>query len=335
MNYTLLGKTGVQVSRLCFGTMSFGGDADEATAKTMFHACLDHGINFFDTANVYQQGTSEEILGRLMAGKRDDLVIASKVHYPMSNDRNNRGLSRRHMIQAVEGSLRRLNTDRIDVYFFHGFDENTPIEESLRAVTDLVHQGKVLYPAVSNWPAWQIAKGLGISAKEALAPFVAIQPMYNLVKRQAEVELLPLAQSEGLAVTPYNPLAAGLLAGKYYDQEPDKGMGRIGDNPMYRIRYGLPQYFETARKFVDHARAREVHPVSLAVSWVMHHPGVTAPIIGARNLEQLQPSLDSISIPMTNEWRSEISRLSPTPPPATDRLEEQQGTVYKEEVDKK
>lgn len=331
MEYTFLGKTGIQVSRLCFGTMSFGGDADESTAKAMFNRCRDAGINFFDTANVYQQGLSEEILGRLMAGNRDELVIASKVHYPMGPDPNAQGLSRRNMIQSVEASLRRLGTDRLDVYFFHGFDPNTPMEESLRAVDDLVKQGKVLYPAVSNWAAWQIAKALGISAREALAPFCCIQPMYNLVKRQAEVEILPLALSEGLAVTPYNPLAAGLLAGKYYDKMPEEGMGRIGDKKMYRLRYGNPAYFETARRFVDHAKEKGVHPVSLAVSWAMHHPGVTAPIIGARNLEQLEPSLKSVDLPMTPEWRREIGAFSEEPAPATDRSEERAGTVYKEE----
>ena len=190
MEYRQLGKTGVKVSELCFGTMSFGGDADEATSKEMFHACLDAGINFFDCANVYAGGRSEEILGKLMAGRRDDLVITSKVAMPTGDGVNDRGLSRRHIMLQVEGSLRRLNTDRIDLYFVHHF-ASTDMEETLRALDDLVRQGKVLYLGVSNWAAWPIAKALGISARTGLTRFECIQPMYNLAKRQAEVEILP------------------------------------------------------------------------------------------------------------------------------------------------
>ena len=215
MEYRTLGRTGVQVSRLCFGTMSFGGDADEATSAAMFRRCRDAGINFFDCADVYQAGRSEEILGRVMAGERDELVITTKVHFPMGPDVNQRGLSRRHIMQAVAGSLRRLATDRIDLYFVHGFDARTPIDETLRALDDLVHQGKVLYLGVSNWAAWQIAKALGISALHDLARFECIQPMYSLVKRQAEVEILPLALSEQVGVISYSPLGSGLLSGKY------------------------------------------------------------------------------------------------------------------------
>ena len=236
MEYRTLGRTGVQVSRLCFGTMSFGGDADEATSAAMFRRCRDAGINFFDCADVYQAGRSEEILGRVMAGERDELVITTKVHFPMGPDVNQRGLSRRHIMQAVAGSLRRLATDRIDLYFVHGFDERTPIDETLRALDDLVHQGKVLYLGVSNWAAWQIAKALGLSALHDLARFECIQPMYNLVKRQAEVEILPLALSEQVGVISYSPLGSGLLSGKY-----GPGMqaerGRLMENQMHRTRY--------------------------------------------------------------------------------------------------
>jgi aryl-alcohol dehydrogenase-like predicted oxidoreductase len=171
MEYSTVGKTGIQVSSLCFGTMSFGGDADEETSKAMFKRCREAGINFFDTSNVYSQGRSEEILGECIADCRDEIVLATKVFYPMGNDINARGLSRRHIMLEVENSLRRLKTDRIDFYFVHSFDENTPMEETLRALDDLQAQGKILYPAVSNWAAWQIAKALGISAKEQLARF--------------------------------------------------------------------------------------------------------------------------------------------------------------------
>ena len=213
MEYRTLGKTGVQVSSLCFGTMSFGGDADETTSAAMFHRCRDVGINFFDTANVYNNGRSEEILGRLIADCRDELVLASKVNGRMGEDINARGLSRRHIMLAVEDSLRRLGTDRLDLYFAHAWDSKAAMEETLRAFDDLVRQGKILYPAVSNWAAWQIALSLGVSAHEHLARFECIQPMYNLVKRQAEVEILPLAQSEQMGVIPYSPLGGGLIDG--------------------------------------------------------------------------------------------------------------------------
>lgn len=323
MNYVLLGRTGVKVSELCFGTMSFGATADEAESKRMFQRCLDAGINFFDCANVYAGGRSEEILGDLIQGIRDELVITSKVFGRVGKDVNAGGLSRRHITRAVEDSLRRLKTDRLDLYFVHQFDRNTPIEEVVRALDDLVQAGKIVYPAVSNWAAWQIMKALGISYREGLARFECIQPMYNLVKRQVEVEILPLAQAEQLGVIPYSPLGGGLLTGKYTTKE-RPAQGRLVENDMYMKRYGVDFYYEVAEKFSEHARARGVHPATLAVAWVLHHPAVTAPIIGARNVEQLEASLAAVEVEMTDEWWQEISNLSYTPPPATDRLEEQQ-----------
>ena len=327
MEYRVLGRTGVKVSQLCFGTMSFGSTADEETSAAMFHRCREAGINFFDCANVYAGGRSEEILGKLIADCRDELVITTKVASAAGDDVNASGLSRRHILMAVEDSLRRLGTDRIDVYFFHKFDDDTPIEESLRAVDDLVRHGKILYPAVSNWAAWQIAKALGISAREGLARFECIQPMYSLAKRQAEVEILPLAQAEQLGVTPYSPLGGGLLTGKYgVGKKPESG--RLVENQMYMKRYSLEQYYETAERFTAHAKERGLHPATLGVAWVMSHPAITAPIIGARNVEQLESSLAAVEVAMTDEWRDEISALSIEPPPATDRLEEKSGVFY-------
>ncbi|MFN2154555.1 MAG: aldo/keto reductase [Anaerolineae bacterium] len=327
MEYRTLGKTGMQVSKLCFGTMSFGREADQETAAAMFHRCRDIGINFFDTANVYSAGQSEEMLGKLIQGSREELVITSKFSSAMGDDVNAQGASRRHIVRAVEASLKRLDTEWIDVYFVHKFDVVTPMETTLRALDDLVHQGKILHPAVSNWAAWQIAKALGISALEGLAPFACIQPMYNLVKRQAEVEILPLAQSEQMGVITYSPLGGGLLTGKYgVDHKPDQG--RLVENDMYMKRYGPDVYYQIADDFTVHARAKGVSPVSLAVAWVMAHPAVTAPIIGARNLEQLEGSLGALDIDMTPEWREQISSISITPPPPTDRLETQSGARY-------
>ena len=320
MKYRTVGKMGVQVSCFCFGTMSFGGNADEATSKAMFQRCREVGMNFFDTANVYSQGRSEELLGECLADCRDEMVLATKVFYPMGKDINARGLSRRHIMLEVEKSLRRLKTDRIDFYFVHLFDQTTPMEETLRALDDLQAQGKILYPAVSNWAAWQIAKALGIAAREQLARFELIQPMYNLVKRQAEVEMLPLAVSEQLGVISYSPLGAGLLTGKYgVNKRPEQG--RLVAEQRYTARYADEMNFVVADRFTTYAAEHGMHPATLAVAWVMSNPAITAPIIGARNLEQLEPSLAALDVDMTPQWRDEISALSVTPAPATDRAE--------------
>lgn len=321
MEYRTLGKTGIQVSKLCFGTMSFGGIADEEVSLAMFRRCREVGINFFDCANVYNGGRAEEILGKAIVDCRNEIVLTTKVLGAMDKGINDKGLSRRHMMLAVEDSLRRLKTDRIELYFVHGFDSLTSMEETLRTMEDLQRQGKILYPAVSNWAAWQIAKALGISARESLSRFECIQPMYNLVKRQAEVEILPLAESERIGVISYSPLGGGLLSGKYgATKRPEQG--RLMDQENYTKRYADSNYYETAERFTQYASEQNIHPASLAVAWTMSHPAVTAPIIGARNLEQLEPSLAALKVDMTPERREEISALSITPPPATDRSEE-------------
>ncbi|GAE35511.1 aldo/keto reductase [Halalkalibacter akibai] len=321
MEYRTVGKTGVKVSSLCFGTMSFGGNADKETSKKMFQRTREVGINFYDCANAYSRGAAEEILGECIADCRDEIVLTTKVYNPMSDDINARGLSRRHIMLEVENSLRRLKTDRIDFYFVHKFDPETPIEETLRALDDLKSQGKILYPAVSNWAAWQMAKALGISEKESLARFELMQPMYNLAKRQAEVEILPFAESEQVGVITYSPLGGGLLSGKYgANKKPSQG--RLVEEQMYTKRYADEKNFEVAEKFTAYAKEKEVHPATLAVAWAMAHPAVTAPIIGARNLEQLEPALAALKLNMTKEWRDEISSLSSAPPLATDRAEE-------------
>lgn len=321
MEYRVVGKTGIEVSSLCFGTMSFGGGADEETSKAMFHRCREKGINFFDTANNYNGGRAEEILGKCIADCRDEIVLTTKVFNPTGSDVNARGLSRRHIMLSIEESLRRLGTDRIEFYFLHHFDSKTAIEETLRALDDLQRQGKILYPAVSNWAAWQIAKALGISEKEGLSRFELIQPMYSLAKRQAEVEILPLAKSEQLGVISYSPLGGGLLSGKYSTQHKPE-QGRLVAQEMYQKRYEDKINFEIAERFTAYSQRFDLHPATLAVAWVASHPAITAPIIGARNLEQLEPSLAALEVKMTPEWRKEISSLSITPPPATDRTEE-------------
>jgi aryl-alcohol dehydrogenase-like predicted oxidoreductase len=321
MEHRWLGRTGVKVSSLCLGTMSFGGDSDEATARAMFERAREVGINVFDTANVYNGGRSEEILGRLIGGCRDEVVLATKAYFPTSADPNARGTTRYHLVRAVEASLRRLGTDRIDLFYLHRFDDATPLEETLRGVEHLVQQGKVLYPAVSNFAAWQTARALGVAERQGWSPIACVQPMYNLVKRQAECEILPLCGAEQLGCFPYSPLGGGLLTGKYADgQRPSQG--RLVDWPMYKTRYASPDYYAIAGRFTEIARREDVHPATLAVAWVASHPHVTAPIIGARSVEQLEPSLAAASYEMTPALRDELCALSPAPPPATDRNEE-------------
>ena len=321
MEYRNLGRTGVKVSPLCFGTMSFGDIADEAESAKMFYRCRELGINFFDCANVYAGGRSEAILGDLIADCRDEIVLTTKVVSRTGADVNQGGASRRHIQISVEQSLKRLKTDRIDVYFLHHYDADTPVDETLRALDDLVRQGKILYPAVSNWSAWQVMKAQGIADSEGLARIECLQPMYNLVKRQAEVEILPMAAHEQIGVIPYSPLGGGLLTGKYAPKtKPDSG--RLVENKMYIKRYGMADYYQTAADFAAHAQRRGYHPATLAVAWVMAHPAVTAPIIGARSLEQLEASLAALEVNMTREWHQRISAFSSAPPPANDRLEE-------------
>ncbi|HKU45531.1 MAG TPA: aldo/keto reductase [Burkholderiales bacterium] len=319
MKFKPLGRTGIQVSELCFGTMAFGGDADAAEAAKMYRAGRDAGINFFDTADQYNAGKSEEILGGLIRGERDNLVIATKCFNPTGTDVNARGSNRRHVSRAVEASLKRLGTDRVEVLFLHHYDARTPLEEHMRALEDLVRDGKVLYPALSNYSAWQTQAALGIQERANWARLQAIQPMYSLVKRQAEVELLPMAQANGLAVMAYSPSGGGLLSGRYLQKG---AQGRHTTNKMYGIRYGEEWLHEVAARFVDFCRKADLHPVSAAVAWVASHPAVTAPITGARSAEQLKASLDSVKIEMTPELRAKITALSRTPPPATDRTEE-------------
>jgi|TARA_B110000438_G_scaffold131537_1_gene127663 aryl-alcohol dehydrogenase-like predicted oxidoreductase len=321
MKYKILGKTGIEVSELCLGTMSFGGQADEKESAKIFKQCREAGINFFDCANVYEKGESETILGKLIQGNRNDLVITSKAYFPTSNDVNARGGTRKHIMTAINESLNRLNTDYIDIYFLHRFDDLTPIEETLRVLEDLVKSGKVLYLGASNFAAWQIAKAVGISEKNCWNRFECIQPMYNLVKRQAEVEIFPMAVSENIGVINYSPTGGGLLSGKYAGIKRPK-IGRLIENKMYEARYNDSKMFDVAEKFATLSKKLGYSPISLAIAWAKSHPAVTAPIIGGRNTEQLKDSIDSLKIEMTSELREKISNISIDPPPATDRNEE-------------
>ena len=316
-----LGRTGVQVSKVALGAMSFGGDSDEATSAQVWRAAREAGVNFIDTADVYNDGRSEEIVGRLMRGERDDIVLATKAYFPTGKGPNARGSSRYHLVRAVEASLRRLATDRIDVFYLHRFDDVTALDESLRALDDLVRAGKILYPACSNFAAWQVAQALGMAALHGFAPLVAIQPMYNLVKRTAEIEILPMAQQLGVAVVPYSPTGGGLLTGKYSGaNRPEHS--RLVAWKMYAERYSDPQMFDIADRFTALARELGHHPVTVALAWVASHPAVTSVLAGGRNIEQLAPAFAAQTLELDAATRERISALAPAPPPATDRNDE-------------
>jgi len=256
----------------------------------------------------------------LIKAHRDEVVITSKAYFPKGKDINARGLSRFHLTKALDGSLKRLGTEYIDLYYLHHFDEQTPLEETLSTLNDFVRQGKVLYTGISNFAAWQVVKAAAINDRRNYSPVSCIQPMYNLLKRQCESELLPMAQDQGLGVFPYSPLAGGLLTGKYQNRKPKAG--RFNSNKMYQNRYKEERQENTVQSFLAFAKSNGYHPVSLAIAWAGGHPAITAPIIGARNLTQLKPALNASKIEMTNELRSNISALSESPAIATDRYEE-------------
>ena len=322
MQYSFLGNTGIQVSNLCMGTMTFGREADATASRAMFNQCRDAGINFFDCANVYSEGRAERILSDLIADCRHELIVTSKFGAPMGTGMNDDGGSRRHLTASLEASLKRLKTDYLDIYFLHRFDAQTPLEETLRALDDVVAQGKVRCLGVSNFAAWQIAKALGISKQYGWTTVHCIQPMYNLVKRQAEVEILPLAQSENLGVISYNPLGGGLLSGKY-GQDRRAAQGRLTEDEMYQKRYADQWIYDAAIEFSRLAVENGYSPVALALAWVAHHPAVTAPIMGARNVAQLKDALQSADLDISPDLYDAICRLTPTPPPANDRSESQ------------
>ena len=301
---------GTPISSFAFGTMQWGGKADAAQSRAMYDAARAAGINFFDTAHGYTEGHSETLLGQFAAPEREALYIATKC--ASTGNCNPDAITR-----DFNESLSRLNMDYVDMMYMHRWDDRVPLEATYEALAKMVESGRVRQIGVSNYSAWQVMKAQAVAAKFAMK-IVMIQPMYSLVKRQAEVELLPMAQSEGMAVLPYSPLGGGLLTGKY---AAGSG-GRLVDDPMYTARYRQDWRHRAAIALGDMAQELGVSPITLAVAWVAHHPGVTAPIISASTPEQLQPSLDAANFDMTSEIYDRLSALTPAPPPATDRSEE-------------
>jgi aryl-alcohol dehydrogenase-like predicted oxidoreductase len=291
MEYRKLGQTGLMVSELCLGTMTFGNEADEQTSKRITDRFVEAGGNFVDTANVYSRGVSEEITGRVIRDYREDVVVATKFRFPMGEGPNDSGASRKHIISACEASLRRLDTDYIDLYQIHCWDSSTPIEETLSALDDLVRAGKVRYIGCSNFTGWQIEKSVRVSEREGLARFDCLQPQYSLVVRDIEHEVLPVSREEGLGVIPWSPLAGGFLTGKYSREDAPPENTRMASWGDTWKRHATSDKFDIVDRVCEIADSRGKEPAQIALSWVKDRPGVTSPIIGARNVEQLDKNL--------------------------------------------
>ncbi len=293
MEYRTLTGTGVTVSRLCLGAMTFGGQTNEADSIAMVHAALDAGVNFFDTADVYNDGVAEVILGKAIQGRRDGIVLASKVRNFVAggDERKDVGLHRWHIVHAVEHSLKRLQTDCLDIYYLHLPDSNTPLEESLAAADQLVRQGKAMYVGMSNFAAWQVCKARWICDKRNLHAPVVLQPVYNLITRRIEQELLPCCADLGLGAVVYNPLAGGLLTGKHkWDTGPAKD-SRLEINEMYHDRYWHESNFRAFQRLMMAAEDAGITPVELSFRWLALQPQVDSIIIGATRMDQLEQNL--------------------------------------------
>jgi 1-deoxyxylulose-5-phosphate synthase len=306
MDYVNLGRTGLKVSKLCLGMMTYGDPAwrswvlTEDAGRPFIKRALEHGINFFDTADVYSTGVSEQILGRAVRdfARRDEVVIATKVFFPMSKAPNDRGLSRKHILSAIDASLQRLGTDYVDLYQIHRLDPDTPLEETLLALHDVVRAGKARYIGASSMWSWQFASALHIAERNGWTRFVSMQNHYNLVYREEEREMLPLCRAEGIGVIPWSPLARGFLAGNRRGADKGDTERARTDDFAHRLYYA-----ESDFRIVDHvaalARERGVAPAQIALAWILHQPGITAPIVGASKAEQLEQAVGALDIALS------------------------------------
>ena len=316
MDYVRLGTTGLKVSRLCLGTMTYGTPnwrpwvLDEAASRPFYQRAIEHGINFFDTADMYSKGMSEEVLGRAIKDlvRRDEVVIATKVFYSVTDHPNSRGLSRKHIMAAIDGSLKRLGTDYVDLYQIHRYDDHTPIEETLEALHDVVKAGKALYLGASSMYAWQFANMLATQRLHGWTRFVSMQNHYNLVYREEEREMLPLCAAEGIGVIPWSPLARGFLAGNRQRGSKSASLREQYDGYGHSLYYADSDY-DVADRVVAVAKQKGVLPIQVALSWVANRPGVTAPIISATKLEQLDQLVAGLDVRLTDEERKAVEEV--------------------------
>ncbi|MGH7168671.1 MAG: aldo/keto reductase [Gemmataceae bacterium] len=314
MKYTILGRTGVTVSRLCLGCMSYGDPAwrswvlDESASRPFFRRAVEAGINFFDTADIYSLGVSEEVTGRMLGefARLEECVVATKVFQPMSDRSNMGGLSRKHIVQGCEASLRRLGMDTIDLYQVHRFDPHTPIDEMMSALDLLVHQGKVRYLGASSMAAWKFAQSLSASERHGWARFETMQNHYNLLYREEEREMIPLCEAEGVALIPWSPLARGLLAGTRRSPADTESTKRAESDDFARKLYDQPGDQEVIDAVRRLAQTRGVSPAQIALAWMLSKPAVAAPIIGATKLQHLEDAIAALDVELTAE---EIKQL--------------------------
>ena len=313
MDSTNLGRTGLKVSRICLGCMSYGTPEwrewvlGEEDSRPFIRRALEMGINFFDTADMYSRGVSEEVLGRALqdfAPRREEVVVATKVFFPMGDGPNERGLSRKHITESIDASLRRLRMDYVDLYQIHRWDPETPIEETLSALNDLVRAGKVRYLGASSMYAWQFAKALYLADLHGWTRFSSMQNHYNLVYREEEREMLPLCRAEGIGVIPWSPLARGFLAGKRRRGEEDTRRGKV-DSFAHDLYY-QPEDFDVVDRVVALAEKRGVKPTQVALAWLLHQPGVTAPIVGATRMEHLEDAVAALEVRLDEEERKSL-----------------------------
>lgn len=310
-SYKRLGTTGVKVSPIGLGCYNFGWRTEEAEAVRIIHASLEAGINLFDTANYYAGGLSEEIVGKALRGRREQAVVATKVRDAVGDGPNNQGASRYHILQEVDRSLQRLQTDYIDLFQIHRPDPDSPLEETLRTLSLLVRSGKVRYIGLSNFPAWQVAEALWISERLGLEPVISLQPWYCMLHRDPERELMPLARRHGLGVITYGVMAYGLLTGKYRPGEPipegSRGAAKQWpvENPLFR------KHLERAAALTGLAAEAGIPPAQFAIAWVMAQPGVTAPIIGPRTMEQLAGNLGALDLSLSAELMAQVDQIVP------------------------
>ena len=320
MQHVRFGRTGLQVSRLCLGTMTFGLQCDEKTSFAILDAAASHGITFLDTADAYplgdkleNMGRTEEILGKWLKGRREQFVVATKCSGKVGPAAWNQGTSRKHVMRAIDDSLRRLGTDYVDLYQVHHFDAHTPVDETVEAFDAVVRAGKARYLGVSNYHAYRVARTLGRSEALGLAKLVSVQPRYNLLFRQIERELLPFCAEEGLAVIPYNPLAGGLLTGKHRRAAPPPEGTRFtlgAAAKTYTERYWKEREFDTVDAFVKLAKESGLEPATLAVAWVLANPAITAPLIGASRPEQLKANIAAAELKLDPALKAKLDELS-------------------------
>jgi aryl-alcohol dehydrogenase-like predicted oxidoreductase len=312
MQYRSLGRAGVKVSPLCLGTMMFGGATDEAESTRIIHKAIDQGINFLDTANSYNAGASEVVVGKAIRDRRDQVVLATKGRQKVGEGPNQQGASRLHLMHELDASLKRLGVDHVDIYYYHAPDYSTPIEESLRALDDMVRRGKVHYIACSNFRAWRLCEALWTSDRLNLHRFACVQPLYNLVNRDIEVELLTLCQEHGIGVVSYSPLARGILTGKYKPGNEFPAGSRAARNDVRMRQAELrEESLQVAEQLTEHCRRRGVSTSQFALAWCLANPILTAVILGPRTMDQFDDNFGSLDVAITPEDEALVDRLVP------------------------